>query len=102
MTAMYALWTGVLLALGGPVTEVAITSADQHTSVLIAVDGDVDFRDFTMEGPHRLVVDVMGARHALPEGEFADVNRGGIRSVRTSQYSADVVRVVLVLGGKPA
>ncbi|MHB1193358.1 MAG: AMIN domain-containing protein [Longimicrobiales bacterium] len=101
MTAMYALWTGVLLALGGPVTEVAITSADQHTSVLIAVDGDVDFRDFTMEGPHRLVVDVMGARHALPDGEFADVNRGGIRSVRTSQYSEDVVRVVLVLGGKP-
>ncbi len=102
MTAMYALWTGVLLALGGPVTEVAITSADQHTNVLIAVDGDVDFRDFTMEGPHRLVVDVMGARHALPDGEFADINRGGIRSVRTSQYSEDVVRVVLVLGGKPA
>jgi type IV pilus assembly protein PilQ len=101
MTAMYALWTGVLLALGGPVTEVAITSADQHTSVLIAVDGDVDFRDFTMEGPHRLVVDVMGARHALPGGEFSDVNRGGVRSVRTSQYSEDVVRVVLVLSGKP-
>ena len=39
MTAMYALWTGVLLALGGPVTEVAITSADQHTSVLIAEIG---------------------------------------------------------------
>jgi len=101
MTAMYALWTGVLLALGGPVTEVAITSADQHTSVLIAVDGDVSFRDFTMEGPHRLVVDVMGARHALTDAEFADVNRGGVRSVRTSQYSEDVVRVVLVLGAKP-
>ncbi len=101
MTAMYALWTGVLLALGGPVTEVAITSADQHTSVLVAVDGDVEFRDFTMEGPHRLVVDILGARHALPGGEFADVNRGGVRSVRTSQYSDDVVRVVLVLSDKP-
>ncbi|MDP2957920.1 MAG: AMIN domain-containing protein [Longimicrobiales bacterium] len=101
MTSMFALWTGVLLALGGPVTEVAITSADQHTSVLIAVDGDVEFRDFTMEGPHRLVVDLLGSRHALPRDEFSDVNRGGVLSVRTSQYSDDVVRVVLVLEGKP-
>ncbi|NJD19985.1 MAG: AMIN domain-containing protein [Gemmatimonadetes bacterium] len=101
MTALYALWTGALLALGGPVTEVAIAPADQHTSVLIAVDGDVEFRDFTMEGPYRLVVDVLGARHALPNGEFSDVNRGGVRSVRASQYSDEVVRVVLVLSETP-
>ncbi len=102
MTSMFALWTGALLALGGPVTEVAITPAERYTSVLIAVDGDVEYRDFTMEGPHRLVVDLLGAHHALPREEFADVNRGGIRSVRTSQYSEDVVRVVLVLNEKPA
>ncbi|GMV07122.1 MAG: hypothetical protein AMXMBFR53_33970 [Gemmatimonadota bacterium] len=100
MTSMFALWTGVLMALGGPVTEVAITPAAQQTSVLIAVDGDVEYRDFTMEGPHRLVVDLMGARHALPRDVFADVNRGGVRSVRTSQYSEDVVRVVLVLNDR--
>ena len=97
MTSMFALWTGALMALGGPVTEVAITPAAQSTNVLIAVDGDVEYRDFTMEGPYRLVVDLMGARHALSREEFADVNRGGIRSVRTSQYSDDIVRVVLVL-----
>lgn len=102
MTSMFALWTGVLMALGGPVTEVAITPAAQQTSVLIAVDGDVEYRDFTMEGPHRLVVDLLGARHALARDEFADVNRGGVRSVRTSQYSEDVVRVVLVLNDKAA
>lgn len=101
MTSMFALWTGVLLALGGPVTEVAITPSAQQTSVLIAVDGDVDYRDFVMEGPHRLVVDLLGARHALPRDEFAGVDRGGVRSVRTSQYSEDIVRVVLVLNGKP-
>ena len=44
-----------------------------------------------MEGPHRLVVDLMGARHALPMAEFGAVNRGGIRSIRSSQYSEDVV-----------
>ena len=86
MTSMFALWTGALLALGGPVTEVAITPSAQRTNVLIAVDGDVEYRDFAMEGPYRLVVDLMGALHALPRDEFSDINRGGIRSVRTSQY----------------
>lgn len=97
MTSMFALWAGTLLALGGPVTEVTITPMARQTSVLIAVDGDVEYREFTMEGPHRLVVDLMGARHALPQDEFASINRGGIRSVRSSQYSADVVRIVFVL-----
>jgi type IV pilus assembly protein PilQ len=97
MTSMFALWASTLLALGGTVTEVTITPMQSETSVLITVDGDVEFRDFTMEGPYRLVVDLMDARHALPQAEFASVNRGGIRSVRSSQYSDDVVRVVFVL-----
>jgi type IV pilus assembly protein PilQ len=97
MTSLFALWAGTLLALGGPVTEVTITPMASQTSVLISVDGGVQFRDFTMEGPHRLVVDLMGANHALPQDDFAAVNRGGIVSMRTSQYSEDVVRVVFVL-----
>ncbi len=97
MTSMFALWASALLALAGSVTEVTITSMASQTSVFIAIDGDVEYRDFTMEGPHRLVVDLMGARHALPRGEFTEVNRGGIRSVRSSQYSENVVRVVFVL-----
>jgi type IV pilus assembly protein PilQ len=97
MTSMFALWASMLLALAGSVTEVTITPMASQTSVLITVDGDIEYRDFTMEGPHRLVVDLMGARHALPRSEFADVNRGGIRSLRSSQYSDDVVRVVFVL-----
>lgn len=97
MTSMFALWAGALLALGGPVTEVAITPTAAGTSVLIAVDGDVEYREFTMEGPHRLVVDLMGSRHALPREEFTALNRGGIRAIRSSQYSDDIVRVVLEL-----
>jgi len=97
MTPMFALWASVLISLSGPVTEVAITPANEGTSVLITVDGSVQYRGFTMEGPNRLVVDLMGARNALPQEEFGNVNRGGIQSVHTSQYSEDVVRVVLVL-----
>ena len=106
MTPIHALWASALLVLGGatataeapgPVTELSITPMASQTSVRIAVDGEVEFREFTMEGPHRLVVDLMGARHSLPRDNFADVNRGGIRAVRTSQYATDIVRVVLVL-----
>ncbi len=97
MTSMFALWAGTLLALGGPVTQVTITPMATQTSVLISVSGEVVYRDFTMEGPHRLVVDLMGASHALPQDEFAAVNRGGIVSIRSSQYSDDVVRIVFVL-----
>ncbi|MEQ8330250.1 MAG: AMIN domain-containing protein [Longimicrobiales bacterium] len=100
MNPIYALLTGAVTALGGPVTEVAISPMAQHTSVLIAVEGPVDYRDFLMEGPHRLVVDVMGSRHALPRDDFANLNRGGVLSIRTSQYSEDIVRVVLVLSDK--
>jgi type IV pilus assembly protein PilQ len=97
MTSMFALWAGTLLALGGSVTEVTITPMASQTSVLISIDGDVDYRDFSMEGPHRLVVDIMGAQHALPQDNFAALNRGGILSIRTSQYAEEVVRLVLVL-----
>ncbi|MEX2467474.1 MAG: AMIN domain-containing protein, partial [Gemmatimonadota bacterium] len=97
MTSMFALWAGALLSLGGPVTEVTITPMATGTSVLIAVDGDVDYREFTMEGPHRLVVDLMGSRHALPRENFTSVERGGIRAIRSSQYSDDVVRIVFEL-----
>ncbi|MDZ7779166.1 MAG: AMIN domain-containing protein [Gemmatimonadota bacterium] len=100
MTSLFALWAGALLSLGGPVTEVTITPMATGTSVFIAVDGDVDYRDFTMEGPHRLVVDFMDSQHALPRENFTSVERGGIREVSTSQYSDDVVRVVFELDEK--
>ena len=99
MTSMFVLWAGALLFFGGPVTEVSITPMNEQTSVLIAIDGDFEFRDFLMEGPHRLVVDLIGAQNALPRDE-SPVNRGGIRTARSSQYSADIVRVVFELTDK--
>lgn len=97
MTSMFALWAGTLLALGGSVTEVTITPMASQTSILVATDELVEYRSFAMEGPHRLVIDLMGATHALPQENFAALNRGGIVSMRTSQYAEDVVRLVFVL-----
>jgi type IV pilus assembly protein PilQ len=98
MTSMFALWTGLIFSMiGGPVTEVSIHPTAATTEIVIAVDGNVEYRDFTMEGPNRLVVDLFGARHQLPREEFQGINRGGVLALRTSQYRDDVVRLTLEL-----
>lgn len=97
MTSILSLLAGVLLGLGGPVTGLSVEPAPERTEVVISLEGQAEFRDFTMEGPSRLVIDLLGARHALPLENFLDINRGGVRSIRTSQYSADIVRLVIDL-----
>ena len=97
MTSLLALWTGLFLAAEAPVKGVAIHPAAQRTEVVISVDGQPRYRDFTMEGPHRLVVDFLDSQHALPQDNFMGIDRGGIRAVRTSQYSSRIVRVVVEL-----
>ncbi len=91
---------GALAAHGSPngeVTALQILPAAERTELVIGVSGAVETRDFTMEGPYRLVVDLLGAKYALGEGAFAPVERGGVRAIRASQYAEDVVRVVLEL-----
>jgi len=96
-TSILALWTGLLVSLAGPVREVRIAPTARTTDVVITVDGPVEFRDFTMEGPSRLVVDLMGARLDRERAEYLDIQRGGIRAMRMSQYTEDMVRVTLEL-----
>jgi len=81
----------------GEVTALQILPAAERTELVIAVSGPVETRDFTMEGPYRLVIDLHGAKYGLGSGAFAPVNRGGVRTVRASQYADEIVRVVLEL-----
>lgn len=97
MTWVLALWAGVLSLNPGPVTGLSIAPAAERTEVVISVEGDVTYRSFTMEGPSRLVVDVFGARQELPDEDFLELHRGGVRSIRASQFSQEFVRVVLEL-----
>ncbi|MEX0843015.1 MAG: secretin N-terminal domain-containing protein [Gemmatimonadota bacterium] len=103
----FATPTAILLSLSlsavppamdaGTVTGMQILPATGRTEVVIAVTGDVSSRDFAMEGPHRVVVDLVGARYAMGAGDFPEVNRGGVRAVHASQYSDDIVRLVFEL-----
>ena len=95
MTSIFSLLAGLFLTVGGPVTGLSIQPAPERTEVIISVEGQAQYRDFTMEGPSRLVLDLIGAEHALPQENFLNIDRGGIRSIRTSQYSAEIVRLVI-------
>jgi type IV pilus assembly protein PilQ len=97
ISSMFALWAAALIGTGGPVTGVSVSPAAERTQILIAVDGQVEYRAFTMEGPNRLVIDILGSQLALPQQNYPSINRGGVMGLRTSQYSTEVVRVVVEL-----
>lgn len=79
------------------VTGITVQPTESRTEVIIDLDGPAGLADYLLGSPARLVVDVSGARHALPGDRFPSINRGGVLGVRTSQFSADVVRVVIEL-----
>ncbi|MBI3982314.1 MAG: AMIN domain-containing protein [Gemmatimonadetes bacterium] len=88
-------------ALAGPgpgdVTAVSVLPGPGRAELVIDVEGSVVVRDFTLRGPDRLVVDLVGARLRAPHQAYDGLNRGGITNIRYSQFRPDVVRVVLDL-----
>ena len=82
----------------GDVTTLRLEPAGGRAELTIEVaGGDVRWTDFPLAGPPRLVVDISGARSALPSERYQGIDRGGVTGLRTSQYEADVVRVVVDL-----
>ncbi|HJR15941.1 MAG TPA: AMIN domain-containing protein [Gemmatimonadales bacterium] len=83
----------------GEVTGVSVQASPGRADIVINVRGAVEVRDFMLQGPDRLVLDVMGAK--LKKGNSANlydgVKRGGVLNVRYSQFERDVVRIVLEL-----
>ena len=73
-----------------------------RTEIVVSVDGFVDARDFTMDGPTRIVVDLVGASFPFAPELLAGAGRGGVVSVRATQYSEDIVRLVLETEGPRA
>src|SRR4029078_10615276 len=69
-----------------------------RADLLIRVDGAITLKHFPLSKPDKIVVDISGATLGLPSGVSYDgVTRGGITSVRYSQFTKSVVRVVLTL-----
>ncbi|MHB1298647.1 MAG: AMIN domain-containing protein [Gemmatimonadaceae bacterium] len=79
------------------VTGVSVVPGAGRAEVVLAIDGSVEVTDFTLEGPHRIVVDVKGATMRLRAPIYDRVTRAGILNVRVGQFRDDVVRLVLDL-----
>jgi type IV pilus assembly protein PilQ len=84
----------------GEVTAVSLTPAAGKAEVVVTVQGAVEVRDFMLNTPDRLVLDVVGAHLNQTAATVYDgVNRGGVTNLRYSQFRPDVVRIVLDLDG---
>jgi type IV pilus assembly protein PilQ len=82
------------------VTSLSVVPGSGRAEVILGVDGPVEIKDFELESPRRLVVDLSGARLAVPAKKYDKVERGGITNIRYAQFKRNVVRVVLDLDGR--
>jgi type IV pilus assembly protein PilQ len=83
------------------VTSLSVAPAANRTEVVIRVDGAVSVKDFALSNPHRLVLDISGAKQGSAL-DFSDIKRGGVGGLRVSQYQRGVVRVVIDLDQRVA
>jgi type IV pilus assembly protein PilQ len=81
----------------GEVRRVSVSPVAGKVEVVIDLQGAVEVRDFTLAGPARLVVDLLGARLTAPATLYDGQNRGGVRDIRFAQFQPGVVRVVIEL-----
>src|SRR5699024_4402454 len=74
--------------------------ADEYTRVTLEMDSELKAEHFTLEGPHRLVVDIQGLRVTQALNTLISKiqpNDPYISTVRVGQNRPDVVRLVLDL-----
>ena len=82
----------------GEVKSVSVVPGSGKVEVVIDLGGGaVDVQDFTLAGPVRLVLDLVGARLSAPAVLYDGQNRGGIKNVRYAQFKPGVVRIVIEL-----
>jgi len=84
------------------VTNISVAPSGDMTQVTITADDAISYERFLLTDPMRIVLDIGDAVHSLPAMDFS-VNRGGVLSVRTSQYKAPpdgIVRVIIDVNGE--
>ena len=100
----------VLIALGAPelhaaeLSNVTLGRFQDFTVVTLFGSEKISVTHQIVEAkegkPHRIVIDLKGVEHGLPQNNFTNLPTGTIKSIRTSQFAVRpelVVRVVLDL-----
>lgn len=101
-TAGLLLVLPVIPSLARAATIVAVRTwpADEYTRVTLEMDGELKAEHFTLENPHRMVVDIQGLTLNTALNELVSKVRPNdpyIQSVRVGQNKPDVVRLVFDL-----
>ena len=88
------------LAHAATIVAVRTWPADEYTRVTLEMDGELKAEHFTLENPHRMVVDIQGITLNTALNELVSKVRPNdpyINSVRVGQNKPDVVRLVFDL-----
>jgi type IV pilus assembly protein PilQ len=88
---------GATTARDGEVRAVSLMPSSGRAELVIQVQGAVQVTDRTLRDPNRIVLDISGATLAsgMDRSVYDGVKRAGVLNVRLSQYTPDVVRVVM-------
>lgn len=107
LAAMWALTLPAMVADAGSagddqvppasVVEVRIVPSGGDTEIMVRTEGAVSYSEFALSNPTRLILNIEGARHALPRWSYEEIARGGVIRLRSSQFRDDVVRLVFDL-----
>src|SRR3954464_5805936 len=77
----------------GEVTGVSVQPSPGRADVIVNVRGAVEVRDFMLQNPNRLVLDLVGAKLKGNSSSICDgVKRGGVLNPRYSRFAPGVVR----------
>jgi len=88
------------LAGGSPtsvVKDIQIERSQKGVLLTVLCQGKISYQVWEMKSPPRLVIDFEDAKHALPRLNYRHLPPCGIRSIRTSQFKFNPLRVRVVL-----
>ncbi len=84
-----ALAAGVILAAvpgyGATVKSIQLKEGGTGTQVIVEADGPVNYHDFTLESPDRIVLDCPGTTLAFTERTWAGRDNSAVKSVRATE-----------------
>ena len=98
LTLLLGVSTTVSLAGQVDVKSLRIWPTPNHTRVVFDISGPVEHRLFTLEDPHRVVVDLLGASVG-PTGVHTAGESALVERVRSAARDSSDLRVVLDLTG---
>jgi type IV pilus assembly protein PilQ len=72
-------------ALGATVKSIELKDAGKGTQVVVEADGAINYHDFTLESPDRIVIDCPGASLSFAERTWAGREGSNVKTVRATE-----------------